>query len=169
MPTVSAAELTRFSESLLLAAGVPPHKAAIAAASLVASNLRAVDSHGIQLLSFYMEQLAAGELDAQTDGRVVSENGACLLYDGMNGLGQWIAETCCGHAVRLAREHGAAVVVARESNHFGAAAWWAQKMRAANQIGIVVCISLARTSTIGLCLPLMIPRRRPCSRARTTP
>jgi LDH2 family malate/lactate/ureidoglycolate dehydrogenase len=32
-----------------------------------------------------------------------------------------------------------ALVVARESNHFGAAAWWAQKMRAAGQIGIVFC------------------------------
>jgi LDH2 family malate/lactate/ureidoglycolate dehydrogenase len=32
-----------------------------------------------------------------------------------------------------------ALVVAKESNHFGAAAWWAQKMRAAGQIGIVMC------------------------------
>jgi LDH2 family malate/lactate/ureidoglycolate dehydrogenase len=31
------------------------------------------------------------------------------------------------------------MVVTRESNHFGAAAWWAQKMRAAGQIGIVMC------------------------------
>jgi LDH2 family malate/lactate/ureidoglycolate dehydrogenase len=29
--------------------------------------------------------------------------------------------------------------VARESNHFGAAAWWAQKMRGAGMIGIVMC------------------------------
>ena len=27
-------------------------------------------------------------------------------FDGQNGLGQWVAEVCCGHAVRLAREHG---------------------------------------------------------------
>src|SRR5712692_9472401 len=32
-----------------------------------------------------------------------------------------------------------AMVVARESNHFGAAAFWAQKMPAAGQIGIVMC------------------------------
>src|ERR1043165_6106495 len=31
------------------------------------------------------------------------------------------------------------MVTSRESNHFGAAAWWAQKMRAAGQIGIVMC------------------------------
>ena len=139
MPVIFAPELTSFARAILTAGGVPEHKAEIVATSLVAANLRGVDSHGIQLLSYYMEQLEAGELDPKTDGRVVSENGACLHYDGMNGLGQWIAEICCKHAVRIAREHGAAVVVARESNHFGAAAWWAQKMRAAGQIGIVVC------------------------------
>jgi LDH2 family malate/lactate/ureidoglycolate dehydrogenase len=41
--------------------------------------------------------------------------------------------------VRIARQHGLAMVVARESNHFGPAAWWAQKMRDAGQIGIVMC------------------------------
>jgi LDH2 family malate/lactate/ureidoglycolate dehydrogenase len=41
--------------------------------------------------------------------------------------------------VRIAGQQGMALVVARESNHFGAAAWWAQKMRAAGQIGIVMC------------------------------
>jgi LDH2 family malate/lactate/ureidoglycolate dehydrogenase len=70
---------------------------------------------------------------------VVSESGSCLLFDAQNGIGQWIAEICCGHATRIAREQGVGMVVARESNHFGAAAWWAQKMPAAGQIGIVVC------------------------------
>lgn len=139
MPVVPAPELAHFAEQILVAAGVPGHKAGITAASLVASNLRGVDSHGIQLLPFYVEQLLAGEMDAHTDGRVISESGSCLVFDGQNGLGQWIAETCCGHAVRIAAEHGLAMVVARESNHFGAAAWWAQKMRAAGQIGIVMC------------------------------
>ena len=139
MPVISAPELKRFTEEILAAAGVPPHKAAIATASLVASNLRGVDSHGIQLVPFYVDQLLAGEMDPHTDGRVISESGSCLLVDGQNGMGQWIAETCCGHAVRIAGQQGMALVVARESNHFGAAAWWAQKMRAAGQIGIVFC------------------------------
>ncbi len=139
MPVISASELTRFTEEILVAAGVPPHKAAITTASLVASNLRGVDSHGIQLVPFYVDKLLAGEMDPHTDGRVISESGACLLFDGQNGIGQWIAETCCGHAVRIAASQGMALVVARESNHFGAAAWWARKMRAAGQIGIVMC------------------------------
>jgi LDH2 family malate/lactate/ureidoglycolate dehydrogenase len=139
MPLIPAPTLRRFAEEILLATGVPPHKAALVATTLVATNLRGVDSHGIQLLTFYVDQLLAGEMDAQTDGKVISENGSCLLFDGQNGIGQWVAEICCGHAVRIAREHGMAMVVARESNHFGAANWWAQKMRDAGQIGIVMC------------------------------
>jgi LDH2 family malate/lactate/ureidoglycolate dehydrogenase len=139
MPVLSVSVLTRFVEDILLGAGVPQHKAKIAADCLISANLRGVDSHGIQLLPFYVEQLLAGEMNAAADGCVVSESGACLTFDGQNGLGQWIAETCCGHAVRMARAHGLGMVVARESNHFGAAAWWAQKMRDAGQIGIVMC------------------------------
>ncbi|SPE33841.1 Malate dehydrogenase (NAD) [Candidatus Sulfopaludibacter sp. SbA6] len=139
MPIIPAPELARFAEQILLAAEVPPHKAAVVTACLISSNLRGVDSHGVQLLPFYTDQLLAGEMDAQADGRVVSEMGSCLVFDGQNAIGQWVAETCCGHAVRIAREQGMAMVVARESNHFGPAAWWAQKMRDAGQIGIVMC------------------------------
>ncbi|HTP35037.1 MAG TPA: Ldh family oxidoreductase [Candidatus Acidoferrales bacterium] len=139
MPTVPAPQLNRFCEDILQGAGVPRHKAEVAAACLVASNLRGVDSHGIQLLPFYVDQLLAGEVDPQADGRVTGESGCCLHFDGQNALGQWVADTCCRHAVRIARDHGMALVVAKESNHFGAAAWWAQKMRDAGQIGIVMC------------------------------
>ena len=139
MPTIPALQLNRFCEDILQGAGVPRHKAEVAAACLVASNLRGVDSHGIQLLPFYVDQLLAGEVDPQADGRVTGESGCCLHFDGQNALGQWVADTCCRHAVRIARDHGMALVVAKESNHFGAAAWWAQKMRDAGQIGIVMC------------------------------
>src|SRR5262245_8614164 len=106
MPLLNAGELTRFAEQILEGAGVPRHKAQVTAACLIASNLRGVDSHGMQLLPFYIDQLLAREMDPETDGRVVSESGSCLLFDGQNGIGQWVAEICCGHATRIAREQG---------------------------------------------------------------
>src|SRR6266404_9136522 len=135
MPTVPANELTHYCERILEAAGVPRNKAEITAACLVSSNLRGVDSHGIQLLPFYVDQMLAYELDPLADGRVISEAGSCLHFDGQNGLGQWVAETCCGHAIRIARAQGVGLVIARESNHCGAAAWWAQKVLVAGQSG----------------------------------
>jgi len=137
--TLSAETLTVFANQLLIAAKVPPAKADVVSKSLVAANLRGVDSHGLQLLSFYVELILMGNIDIQTDGRIVSESAGCLVYDGQNGIGQWISEICCGHAIRLARAHGLAMVVARESNHFGAAAFWGQRMSSAGLIGIVMC------------------------------
>ena len=82
--TLSSDVLTRFAYQLLIAAKVPHPKAELVAGSLVAANLRGVDSHGLQLLSFYIELILMGNIDAYTDGRVVSESGACFTYDGQN-------------------------------------------------------------------------------------
>ena len=121
------------------AAGVRPEWAALMGESLVASDLRGVDSHGVQLAPFYLAQVVAGRVDAEARGRVDSEAGALMRYDGRNGLGQVVASQATRHAVRMAREHGMGLVVTRESNHFGAAAWWAQAMSAQGMLGIVMC------------------------------
>ena len=136
---VDAARLTNFVTRLFAAAGVRPEWASLMGQSLVAANLRGVDSHGVQLAPFYLAQVVAGRVDAETGGRVASESGAVMRYDGCNGLGQVIASQAVAHAVRLAREHGLGMVSARQSNHFGAAAWWAQSMSAQGMIGIDMC------------------------------
>jgi LDH2 family malate/lactate/ureidoglycolate dehydrogenase len=131
--------LTDFASRLLEAAGAASPKARLVAECLVDANLRGVDSHGVQLLTFYVQRLGRGEVDSSADGHVVSESGGCLVYDGENGIGQVISDICCGHAVRLASERGLSMVVARESNHFGAAAFWARRISAGGLIGIVMC------------------------------
>jgi len=133
------AALRAFAERVLEAAGVPREKVPVVADPLVAANLRGIDSHGVQLLPHYVDQLAAGDVDPRADGRILAESGGCLLYDGQHGLGAVTSTTCCAHAVRLALEHGVALVVAREATHFGAAGYWAEKISAAGLIGIAMC------------------------------
>src|SRR2546427_6928150 len=119
MPTIliQADTLCGFAESILRAMDVPGRKARLVATSLVEANLRGVDSHGVQLLPYYIEQLESGDMDKTAGGYVVSETGACLLYHGENGVGQGIAETCCSHGVRIAKQQGMSMVVARRSKH----------------------------------------------------
>jgi len=136
---VQAERLAGFSRRMVEAAGVEPGKAKLVADCLVHANLRGVDSHGVQLLPVYIERIEAGEVDAQADGHVVSENGAIMLYDGENAIGQVVSDACCVHAIRLARRHGLSMVVARESNHFGAAAFWGERFSRVGMIGIVMC------------------------------
>src|SRR5271165_2208504 len=123
--------LTDFARAVLEAAGVAGDAATLIAESLVSANLRGVDSHGVQLLIWYTQQIQDGNINVATVGQVASENGSCMVYDGMNGLGQVISNACCDHAIRLARDHGIGMVTARNSSHFGASAWWAQKLATA--------------------------------------
>ena len=133
----TAAELTTLASALLTKAGVPDDASRLVAESLVEANLRGVDSHGIQMLLPYLDQLEAGTMDAQTCGKPADMSGACMVYDGENGLGQVVANECVKHALRLAGEHGVSVITARHSNHFGAAAYWAQKLTAEGCVAIV--------------------------------
>lgn len=131
--------LSAFATAVLEAVKVPATTAVLVAESLVAANLRGVDSHGVQLLIWYSEQIRDGNIDVNTIGKIVNENGGCMVYDGMHGVGQIISDICCDHVIRLARANGLGMVVARDSTHFGACAWWAQKISAAGFIGIVMC------------------------------
>jgi LDH2 family malate/lactate/ureidoglycolate dehydrogenase len=136
---IPADSLRRFCRDILEAARVPAQHAALIADSLVAANLRGVDSHGIQLLGLYIEVLQYGNADVHATGRIASEAGGCAVYDGQNGLGQVIAAQSSDLAVRLARAHGLGYVSTRDSNHFGAAAYWAQRMAREGMLGIVMC------------------------------
>lgn len=131
--------LTQFGRMLLEAAGVPAPKAAIVTDCLASGSLRGVDSHGVQLLRYYVEQIEAGGVNVTGEGHVITERGACLHYDGENALGAVVSNVCCGHAVRLARQHGAGIVIARDSNHFGPAAFWGQRISSEGMFGIVMC------------------------------
>ena len=135
--TFRAEPLRLFCRQLLMALGTAESHARIVGDSLVAANLRGVDSHGIQMLLVYIQQLRAGGINVPAAGRVVKEDGVFLRYDGENGLGQVVAECCTDHSIRIAQSHGISVVVTNHSNHFGAGAWWGEKLARAGFIAIV--------------------------------
>ncbi len=133
-----AEDLRTFCRTLLTALGTGEAQADVVATSLVAANVRGVDSHGIQMLATYIQQARAGGFNLPATGRVLREDGVCLHYDGENGLGQVVADQCCDHAIRIAKALGVAVVVACRSNHFGAGAWWGEKISRQGLIAIVM-------------------------------
>ena len=136
---VDPAPLEDFAWRLLIGAGVAPHRAALVASNLIFGNLRGVDSHGMQLLPYYVEQLSSGLIDGSQDGEPISEGGATMHYNAANGLGAVTSAICCDHAIRLAKQYGLAFVVARDANHFGAAAYWGRRISAQGLIGFAFC------------------------------
>jgi LDH2 family malate/lactate/ureidoglycolate dehydrogenase len=136
---IQPGDLRALVRGLAAASGASSPACELLADSLVASNLRGVDSHGVSLLPYYLAQWRSRDVDIAASGSIASETGACLTFDGQNAIGQTVAAACCDHAVRLAGEYGVGMVTARESNHFGAAAFWAQRISAGRRIGMVSC------------------------------
>jgi hydroxycarboxylate dehydrogenase B len=112
-------KLRRFVTDIFLAARSSPEEAEIVAGHLVEANLTGHDSHGVSLIPDYLDNLAAGNVNPNTAGKLASAQGSMLVYDGQRGYGQVVARNATNIAIDVAREHGVAVLALRNSYHVG--------------------------------------------------
>jgi hydroxycarboxylate dehydrogenase B len=119
MPLIAADRLTGIARRVFAAAGSTEDEAAIVADHLVEANLKGHDSHGVGMIPSYLRNLGAGKAAVNQPGRVVSDSGSMIVYDGERGWGQVVARnaTLCG--IERARRDGVAVVALRNAHHIG--------------------------------------------------
>ncbi len=135
--TVPASDLAVFAAQLLAAAGLSSADAEQTAHILVEANLRGVDTHGVALLSLYVRQLRRGLVNAKPQRTFTRRRAAVGILDADHGLGHVATAQAMEHAVRMAKEAGVATVLVRNSNHFGAAAYYAMLASRQGCIGTV--------------------------------
>ncbi len=119
MPTIPADRLTETVHRVFAAAGSAEEEAAIVAGHLVEANLRGHDSHGIGLIANYLRNLGQGKAKTNEKGRVVSDSGSMIVYDGERGWGQIVAREATLLGIERAKELGVAVVALRNAHHIG--------------------------------------------------
>src|SRR5215831_6986321 len=119
MPVINHQELHGIASRVFSAAGSAPAEAQVIADHLVEANLRGHDSHGVGLIPNYLQRLAGGTVVVNRKGRVVSENGSLIVYDGERAWGQIAAREATMIAIAKARETGVAVVALRNPHHIG--------------------------------------------------
>ncbi|NQT94802.1 MAG: Ldh family oxidoreductase [Lentisphaerae bacterium] len=137
VPRLEAVFLRTFIQSVFVGLGVPPQDAAVCADVLVAADLRGIDSHGINRCKpIYYDRIRAGILNPVTEFEIARETPATAVVDGHNGMGHAIARRCMERAIHKARGCGIAMVVARNSTHYGIAGYYALMAVEAGMIGI---------------------------------
>ena len=119
MVVIEHAELRGIALRVFEAAGSEPEEARIMADHLIEANLRGHDSHGVGLIPNYLQHLAGGTAVANRKGRVVSENGSLIVYDGERAWGQIAAREAVMIGIAKARVTGVAVVALRNTHHIG--------------------------------------------------
>ncbi|MGW6910044.1 Ldh family oxidoreductase [Streptomyces sp. NPDC054940] len=145
--TVGAPDLLRFAAATTEAHGVPPADARLLADTLVTAELWGHPSHGMLRLPWYLDRLASGATAAVAAPRIVSDTGAVLVVDGLDGLGQVLADQAVTWGVERARRQGISAVAVRNSGHFGTAAYFTRK--AAGQ----GCVALLATNASAAMAP----------------
>jgi LDH2 family malate/lactate/ureidoglycolate dehydrogenase len=138
---IDADALVAFCRDLFATAGMADADASLAALQLVTADLRGVESHGVVRVPIYVERLRCGVVTARPDMRIVRETRSTAVFDGGNGMGQVVGERAMELALAKVTEHGEpAFVSVRNSNHFGAAAWFAEMAARADMIGFAYTI-----------------------------
>ena len=138
---VDADGLIAYCAALFADAGMPAADAHLCAEQLVVADLRGVESHGVVRMAIYLERLRCGVTSPRPAMNVVRQTRSTAVFDGDNGMGQIVGQAAMALAIAKAREHGEpAFVSVRNSNHFGAAAWFAEMAAREEMIGLAFTI-----------------------------
>ena len=169
MPRVREDEIRRFAVEALGLSGLADEDAAATADGLVEATKRGVTTHGVFRLPQYSQSLKAGKINARPNVRIIAERGSTALVDAGGGYGFRPTRLAIETGIRIAREHGIALVGVRNSHHFGAAAIYTGIAARAGLIGIVTTTTKARIAPTGAMGPVVgnnplsiaVPRRPP--------
>ncbi|MCA9006323.1 MAG: Ldh family oxidoreductase [Planctomycetaceae bacterium] len=127
--------LKEFCIQLLLQAELRESDAELVADTLVESNLRGIDSHGVARLPHYLERIRKQSIKARPEMLWEPLGAAVGRVDGDHGLGQLAMVKAADHAVELARKSGAGWVSICNSSHCGALAYYGLRIAAEGMIG----------------------------------
>ncbi|MBK7930290.1 MAG: Ldh family oxidoreductase [Bryobacterales bacterium] len=139
---VNAGSLRVFTADLFERCGMTGVDAALVADSLVSSDERGVHSHGVLRVPEYVAKLRTGGVDPAGRPEPVRENGAALVVDGGNAMGQVAAMFAMRAAIERASALGVAFAAVRGSNHCGAMFYYAMEALGHDMVGLCATSAL---------------------------
>ena len=129
--------LKDFIKDVFIKLEVPEDHAEIIADVLITSDLRGIDSHGIQRCKMYYDRIRDGIYNPKTEIEVINDNMSTAVIDGKYGMGHVIAYKAMKLAIEKARKYGLGAVAVRNSTHFGIAGYYSLMAIKEGMIGFV--------------------------------
>lgn len=140
-------QLKRFCEDAFPKFGYTKEEAKVITDVLLLADLYGIESHGTQRLVRYYKDIVRGLIKVDAKPEVVFETPVSAVIDGHDGIGQLIGEYANNLAIEKAKKTGIAVVVVRNSTHYGIAGYYAKKACDQGLIGI------STTNTTAIMVP----------------
>ena len=129
-------KLEEFMRDVFIGLDVPKEDAEIIAEVLITSDLRGIDTHGIQRCKMYYDRIKEGIYEVKTKIDVIKDGPTTALWDGNCGMGHVIAHKAMKTAIEKAKEYGLGAVAVRNSTHFGIAGYYSLMAIEEGMIGL---------------------------------
>ena len=134
---ISAEEFREFARKVLVQVGLSRDDVGDVVEPLVYASLRGIDTHGVRnFKSYYVDTLVDGSIDPQATIDVEFETPMSARANGRNGPGLVAAAWGMRLAMEKASASGAGMVSIRNSNHLGAAGYFAYLAVEDDMIGV---------------------------------
>lgn len=133
---ISPDELATLVRDVFMLCGVTREDADIAAEVAVWAQLHGSDSHGVVHLPLYVRGLLDRTIKAQPKFAIAQGLPCSVVMDADNGLGLVASRRAIDIAMDIARTQGLGAVAVRNSSHFGAAGYYAERAAEHGLIGL---------------------------------
>ncbi|MFL6606841.1 MAG: Ldh family oxidoreductase [Pseudomonas sp.] len=116
---VAVEDLRKLGRLAFQGLGLAPEAAGQVCEVLVLADLFGLTTHGLSRIESYGERLQSGGISAAAEPTVKALAPAIARVDGRNAVGPLVGMTALEAGMKIARQFGIGLVLARGSNHFG--------------------------------------------------
>jgi LDH2 family malate/lactate/ureidoglycolate dehydrogenase len=146
---IDEAVLVRVVADIFSACGMASQDAWLVADSLVHADLRGIHSHGVMRVPVYVGKLLDEGVDPKGQPGIEREQGAALVIDGANAMGQVAVTFAMRAAIERAERTGVCTAAIANSNHCGAMDYYALMASEADMIGLATTNALPTMAPYG--------------------
>jgi LDH2 family malate/lactate/ureidoglycolate dehydrogenase len=133
---VAQGDLSSAVRKLMLERGLEPEHADFVVNTLVSTSLNGIDTHGVELLPIYVKELTNGRSLSRPNITIASPRPAISIVDADDALGVVAGNIGMKIAITTAKSVGASAALVKNSNHFGAAGYYAALAATDGMIGL---------------------------------
>ena len=139
MSTVELAAMEEWTARVLVHSGLSESDAECVARNLAFAESRGLATHGFLRLPVYVDRVTSGGINKDARFRIDRDVGALVIVDADHGAGAASGVYAADLAVERANIHGIGCAIARNANHFGASAFFTNRIADAGLVGIAMC------------------------------
>src|SRR5262244_4278207 len=133
---VMADGLRLMTSAILKSGGSEMGEADLVADHLVQANLAGHDSHGVGMVPAYVRHWEAGLVVPNTRAKLIKDDGAILMFDGLRGYGRVVAGDAMAAAIARCRQTGVVALTLANAHHIGRVGAYGELASAAGLVSL---------------------------------